>query len=82
MPDVGVSPATARAFMPVYVSATARPASSEAAYAERHRDLRAVLYLSAGTEGEIEQQIAAGGAAATDRLADQPRGRRTPCVCP
>ncbi len=37
----------------------------EAAYAERHRaeqhqDLRSVLYLSAGTEGEIEQQIAAG----------------------
>lgn len=32
----------------------------EAAYAEQHRDLRAVLYLSAGTEGEIEQQIAAG----------------------
>jgi len=32
----------------------------EAAYAEQHRDLGAVLYLSAGTEGEIEQQIAAG----------------------
>jgi hypothetical protein len=32
----------------------------EAAYAERHCDLGAVLYLSAGTEGEIEQQIAAG----------------------
>ncbi len=32
----------------------------EAAYAEDHRDLPAVLYLSAGTEGEIEQHIAAG----------------------
>ncbi len=32
----------------------------EAAYAEQHQDLRAVVYLSAGTEGEIEQQIAAG----------------------
>lgn len=32
----------------------------EAAYAEQHRDLRAILYLSAGTEGEIEQQIATG----------------------
>lgn len=32
----------------------------EAAHAEKPRDLPAVLYLSAGTEGEIEQQIAAG----------------------
>ena len=32
----------------------------EAAYAGKHQDLPAVLYLSAGTEGEIEQQIAAG----------------------
>ena len=32
----------------------------EAAYAEQNRNLRAVLYLSAGTEGEIEQRIAAG----------------------
>ena len=32
----------------------------EAAYAEQHCNLRAALYLSAGTEGEIEQQIASG----------------------
>ena len=32
----------------------------ETAYAEQHRDLNAVLFLSAGTEGEIEQQIADG----------------------
>ncbi|MEM7587493.1 MAG: hypothetical protein AAF560_29160, partial [Acidobacteriota bacterium] len=32
----------------------------EAAYTKRNQDLNAVLYLSAGTEGEIEQQIARG----------------------
>lgn len=32
----------------------------EAAHAKQHRNLSAVLYLSAGTEGEIEQQIATG----------------------
>ena len=48
----------------------------EAAYAEHHEDLSAILYLSAGTEGEIEQQIAAG----VQRFHTQLSGRQHPSL--